>query len=77
MNFFTKLKINFFDGELFQERRRLREKYPGETLVDEDEQMAKELVTSYYHYMSVGEMCDGNCHQGTVCPRGLCNQPRG
>lgn len=73
---FLKQLQEFEKDRLHDERRRIREKYPHGNLTEEDELMAKDLVTTYHHYMSVGEMCDGNCHAGVVCPRGLCNQPR-
>ncbi|KAG7169178.1 putative serine/arginine repetitive matrix protein 2-like 5 [Homarus americanus] len=38
--------------------------------------MAKQLLASYYHSLSVGEMCDGNCPPGVTCPRGLCHPAR-
>ena len=59
-----------------QERRRLKAKYPSVTLKEEDEQMAKTLLASYYHSLSVGEMCEGNCAPGVTCPRGICHPAR-
>ncbi|XP_064107506.1 serine/arginine repetitive matrix protein 2-like isoform X1 [Macrobrachium nipponense] len=73
---FLKQLQDFENERLGEERRRLRAKYHNVTLEDEDEQMAKQLLASYYHSMSIGEMCEGNCPPGVACPRGLCHPPR-
>ncbi|XP_068215526.1 serine/arginine repetitive matrix protein 1-like, partial [Palaemon carinicauda] len=73
---FLKQLQDFENERLTEERRRLRAKYHNVTLEGEDEQMAKQLLASYYHSMSIGEMCEGNCPPGVACPRGLCHPPR-
>ncbi|XP_063589537.1 serine/arginine repetitive matrix protein 2-like isoform X2 [Penaeus indicus] len=73
---FLKQLQDFETDRMNDERRRLKAKYPSMKLEEEDEQMAKQLLASYYHSLSVGEMCEGNCPVGVTCPRGLCHPTR-
>ncbi|XP_076030511.1 dual specificity protein phosphatase 22-like isoform X2 [Oratosquilla oratoria] len=73
---FLKQLQDYEHERLVDERRRLREKYHNLSLMEDDEDMAKQLLASYYHSMSQGEMCEGNCPPGVTCPRGLCHPAR-
>ncbi|KAK8742802.1 hypothetical protein OTU49_001679, partial [Cherax quadricarinatus] len=73
---FLKQLQDFESERMVEERRRLKAKYPDVTLEEGDEQTAKQLLASYYHSMSLGEMCEGNCPPGVTCPRGLCHPAR-
>ncbi|XP_037781170.1 dual specificity protein phosphatase 22-like [Penaeus monodon] len=53
---FLKQLQDFETDRMNDERRRLKAKYPSMKLEEEDEQMAKQLLASYYHSLSVGSV---------------------
>ncbi|KAG4078955.1 hypothetical protein HA402_010907 [Bradysia odoriphaga] len=58
---------------LFEERRRLRERFPSLALGVSDMDQCSNALSSYEELLSNKDICEGNCSRGQTCPTGLCN----
>lgn len=69
----TALKIKI--ACLFQERRRLKERYPSLALVSQDEEQCRLMLSSYQSLILSRDLCEGDCAMGQTCPTGMCRGP--
>lgn len=60
---------------LFQERRRLKERYPSLALVSQDEEHCRLMLSSYQSLILSRNLCEGDCAMGQTCPTGMCHGP--
>lgn len=54
----------------FQERRRLKERYPSLLLVGNDDRDCLVALASYQAMLSSKDICEGRCVMGQTCPTG-------
>lgn len=55
----------------FQERRRLRERFPTVAMETSDKHQCTIALTSYERLLSNNDICEGNCAKGRHCPTGV------
>jgi atypical dual specificity phosphatase len=60
---------------VFQERRRLKERFPSLALAATDERECQMMLSSYQGLLLSKHLCEGNCPMGEVCPTGICRSP--
>ena len=59
----------------FQERRRLKERFPSLALAASDGEACRATLRNYESLALAREVCEGKCAMGRPCPTGLCRQP--
>uniref|UniRef100_A0A0A9YY25 Dual specificity protein phosphatase 15 n=2 Tax=Lygus hesperus TaxID=30085 RepID=A0A0A9YY25_LYGHE len=62
-------------SKLYDERRRLKERFPSLALSATDEAECHLILQSYEGLLLSRNLCEGNCAMGEVCPTGLCRSP--
>ncbi|XP_024081543.1 dual specificity protein phosphatase 22 isoform X2 [Cimex lectularius] len=72
---FQKQLEEFEMTKLYEERRRIKERFPSLALVAKDEAECQILLNSYEGLLLSKHLCEGNCPMGEVCPTGLCRSP--
>ncbi|XP_073998013.1 dual specificity protein phosphatase 22 isoform X2 [Rhodnius prolixus] len=72
---FQKQLEEFEMTKLYEERRRLKERFPSLALSATDEAECQILLNSYEGLLLSRNICEGNCAMGEVCPTGLCRSP--
>lgn len=61
--------------KLFEERRRLKERYPSLALLDLDMLEVRASLASYEVLLESRDICEGSCGRGEACPTGMCRPP--
>lgn len=56
----------------FQERRRLKERYPSLALVYKDQEQCALMLNNYEELIQSRTICEGKCAFGEQCPTGVC-----
>lgn len=56
----------------FQERRRLKERYPSLALVYKDQEQCGLMLNNYEELLLSRTICEGKCALGEQCPTGVC-----
>ncbi|XP_044735624.1 dual specificity protein phosphatase 22-B [Chrysoperla carnea] len=63
---------DFESNRLFDERRRLKERFPSLALVANDEEQCSIMLDSYDRLLLARTICEGKCPLGVPCPTGVC-----
>lgn len=63
---------DFETNRLFDERRRLKERYPSLALFGNDEQSCTTMLDTYDKLLLARTICEGKCPLGQPCPTGVC-----
>ncbi|XP_065172555.1 protein phosphatase Slingshot isoform X2 [Atheta coriaria] len=69
---FQKQLQEYEDSKLFEERQRLKERFPSLALVSRDEEQCALMLNNYEQLILSRAICDGRCVMGQQCPTGVC-----